>query len=211
MIKKVHLTEITLNERNPRTIREVKFNALVKSLITFPKMLDLREIVVDENNVIIGGNMRYRALSIIYDMDPDKIREIIDSSRKWQGRSAREKDRLVSYWEKWQNAPVIEVKDGSELDEYERKEFIAKDNESYGETDWDIMGADFDEADLDDWGLDLWPDEDEEKDNAGGSDEDEGKKLTFVLSEEYYDLVVSSLKIYDDVPEEALLKALGIK
>lgn len=56
------ITEITLNDKNPRYISEEKMAKLVNSIKTFEKMMALRPIVVDENNIIIGGNMRYRAL-----------------------------------------------------------------------------------------------------------------------------------------------------
>jgi DNA modification methylase len=55
-------TDIKINPANPRIIKDAKFKALVKSLKDFPKMLDLRPIIVDDQNVIMGGNMRYKAL-----------------------------------------------------------------------------------------------------------------------------------------------------
>lgn len=51
-----------MNEANPRVIKDDKFKKLVESIKSFPQMMELRPIVVDESNVIQGGNMRYRAL-----------------------------------------------------------------------------------------------------------------------------------------------------
>jgi len=62
MIKTVNLDEILPNPDNPRQLNETKFKLLVKSIKEFPEMMELREIVVDENMVILGGNMRYRAM-----------------------------------------------------------------------------------------------------------------------------------------------------
>jgi len=56
------IKEIKPNPDNPRVIRDKKFEKLKKSIQDFPEMLKLRPIVVDENDVILGGNMRYRAL-----------------------------------------------------------------------------------------------------------------------------------------------------
>lgn len=56
------LSEIKPNPNNPRLIKDDKFAKLVKSIKDFPKMMDLRPIVVDNNNTILGGNMRYKAL-----------------------------------------------------------------------------------------------------------------------------------------------------
>jgi len=58
---KVKIEDVKLNDDNPRTIKEVKFKQLVKSIKEFPEMLDIRPIVVDENNIVLGGNMRLRA------------------------------------------------------------------------------------------------------------------------------------------------------
>lgn len=61
-IKTVKLSQIKLNPDNPRRISNTDMDRLVKSLTDFPDMLKLREIVVDENNVVLGGNMRLLAL-----------------------------------------------------------------------------------------------------------------------------------------------------
>jgi len=61
-IKKLKLSEIKLNPDNPRQIKDAQLEKLVKSLQEFPEMKAIREIVVDENMVILGGNMRYRAM-----------------------------------------------------------------------------------------------------------------------------------------------------
>jgi len=56
------IKEIKPNPDNPRVIRDEKFTKLKTSIQEFPEMLKLRPIVVDENDVILGGNQRYRAL-----------------------------------------------------------------------------------------------------------------------------------------------------
>jgi len=64
-IKKLSISEINQNPNNPRLIRDVRYKKLVQSLKDFPEMLQLREIVIDENNIILGGNMRFKALKEI--------------------------------------------------------------------------------------------------------------------------------------------------
>lgn len=61
MIKKVSIKKIKENEFNPRFISETKFKKLVKSIKDFPQMLEKRPIVVDEDMVVLGGNMRLKA------------------------------------------------------------------------------------------------------------------------------------------------------
>lgn len=55
------ITDIKPNPNNPRIIKDDKFKKLVKSIKDFPQMLELRPIVIDENNVVLGGNMRLKA------------------------------------------------------------------------------------------------------------------------------------------------------
>ena len=61
-IKKMKLKDIKPNPNNPRVLRDDKFQKLKLSITEFPKMLSLRPMVIDENNVVLGGNMRLRAL-----------------------------------------------------------------------------------------------------------------------------------------------------
>ena len=59
---KMKISEIKLNKKNPRLIKDYKFEKLKKSITEFPKMLELRPIIIDNDNIILGGNMRYQAL-----------------------------------------------------------------------------------------------------------------------------------------------------
>jgi len=56
------ITELKVNERNPRYITKTSMERLKERIQDFPKMMKLRPIVVDQDNTILGGNMRYRAL-----------------------------------------------------------------------------------------------------------------------------------------------------
>ena len=60
-VNKVKISEVKTNPKNPRLIKDDKFRKLVKSIQEFPQMLELRPIVVDENNIVLGGNMRLKA------------------------------------------------------------------------------------------------------------------------------------------------------
>jgi ParB-like chromosome segregation protein Spo0J len=57
----MNLSELTINPKNPRVIKDEKFDILVKSIKDFPEMLHIRPIVIDENNIVLGGNMRLKA------------------------------------------------------------------------------------------------------------------------------------------------------
>lgn len=60
-IQEMKISAIKHNPSNPRIIKDHKFVKLVSSIKEFPQMLKLRPIVVDGNNMILGGNMRYKA------------------------------------------------------------------------------------------------------------------------------------------------------
>jgi site-specific DNA-methyltransferase (adenine-specific) len=61
MISRVKITEVKVNPNNPRTIKDEKFKKLVESIKGFPEMLSLRPIVVNDDMVVLGGNMRLKA------------------------------------------------------------------------------------------------------------------------------------------------------
>lgn len=79
-IKKVKINSITSNVDNPRLIKDFKFGKLVDSIKQFPEMLKIRPIVVNKDNVILGGNMRYKAsvqagLKEVYIIQADELTE----------------------------------------------------------------------------------------------------------------------------------------
>lgn len=57
----VPIHEIKANPNNPRLIKDDKFAKLVKSIKDFPEMLELRPIVVNDDMIVLGGNMRLKA------------------------------------------------------------------------------------------------------------------------------------------------------
>lgn len=61
-IKKMKLADLIPTENNPRQIKKDDFERLKKPVQSFPQMLDIREIVVDEKNRILGGHQRVKAL-----------------------------------------------------------------------------------------------------------------------------------------------------
>lgn len=86
MAKTLDIKDIKPNPDNPRTIKDDNFKKLVQSIKDFPEMLDARPVVLNQDNVILGGNMRYRAAKEagikelpvkIVDWSEDKQREFI--------------------------------------------------------------------------------------------------------------------------------------
>jgi ParB-like chromosome segregation protein Spo0J len=57
----VPINEVKSNPNNPRIIKDDKFKKLVASIKELPQMLQLRPIVVNEDMIVLGGNMRLKA------------------------------------------------------------------------------------------------------------------------------------------------------
>jgi DNA modification methylase len=122
---KIKLSKIKANPNNPRLIKDDKFKKLVKSIETFPAMLDKRPIVcvTDTDGKIypLGGNMRLKAL------------------------------KELSYSE----IPQTWITMADDWTEEQKREFIIKDNVGYGEWDWDDLANNWDAEQLTEWGLDI--------------------------------------------------------
>lgn len=122
------LAALTPNPDNPRTIKRTALAKLRQSIADFPEMLGLRPIVVDEDNVILGGNMRYTALVAM--------------------QQAGETHRGVDFG-------AVSVVRVSGLTPAQKREFVIKDNTPYGDWDWDKLANEFDKETLENWGLDT--------------------------------------------------------
>lgn len=60
-IERLKISEVKSNPNNPRIIKDDKFKKMVKSIKEFPKMLELRPIIVNDDMIVLGGNMRLKA------------------------------------------------------------------------------------------------------------------------------------------------------
>lgn len=128
-VKQIPLSKLEVNNgqidglpKNPRFIKDYKFQKLKKSLEDSPEMLNLRELIVfphGDKFVIIGGNMRYRAAKEL------KFKEL--------------PCKILS-----KDTPVEKL-----------KEYTIKDNNAFGEYDWDDVANEWDAELLTDWGTDL--------------------------------------------------------
>jgi DNA modification methylase len=101
-----NIAEIKLNPNNPRYIKDDKFKKLVKSLQDFPEMMNVRPVVVNSDMVIIGGNMRYKAMKEagwkqvpveVVDWDEEKQKEFIIKDNVGFGEWAW--DELANNWD----------------------------------------------------------------------------------------------------------------
>jgi hypothetical protein len=125
----IKLSSIKPNPDNPRLIKDEKFYKLVSSLETFgEKMMPLRPIVVDEDNIILGGNMRFKALKELgYSKVPESWIKRAEELTEAEKREFIIKDNVgFGEWDwsllsnEWNNAKLgawgLDVWDSEEID-----------------------------------------------------------------------------------------------
>jgi len=86
MTEFTNISKLKPNPNNPRIIKDDKFKKLVQSIKDFPEMAEVRPIVVNKDMIILGGNMRFKAMKEaglkevpvrVVDWSEDKQREFI--------------------------------------------------------------------------------------------------------------------------------------
>ena len=143
-IQLVSIEQVKLHPQNPRLIKDNRFEQLVQSLIDFPDMLHVRPLIVDENFIVLGGNMRlHAALRLGY-----------------------------------KELPILQVTGWTEA---QKREFIIKDNASFGEWDWNKLANEWSSEPIGAWGIDLPDDwlkepEDTTSSGSGSGDSPDGEK-----------------------------------
>lgn len=152
---KTPLAAVKVNPNNPRTISPENERLLVKSILEFPKMLEMRPVVTDTDGVILGGNMRYKALTTIAAMSEHQILAEIAALRSTQSKTTEEVDNLTAFWVEWLREPFAFVVDASNLSESEKQAFVIKDNVDFGHWEFDMLDN-FSQEDLQDWGVSAW-------------------------------------------------------
>lgn len=161
--KQLKFKEIKPNPANPRVIKDYQFHKLVKSLLVFPQMMELRPIVVNNENLVLGGNMRLKALMHIAKLTEADRLKIMQSADNYNQKSEGEKVQICEFWHKFSANKSVLVCIADTLTDAEQREFIAKDNTAFGEWDWDELANQYDATELQDWGMELpqWNIEDE--------------------------------------------------
>ena len=212
--KELLIDKIKMNKDNPRKFTSVDIDAITKSIILFPKMLnEIRPIAV-KDNIVLGGNLRLKGLQQILNADFSFIQSIIDKSEK----SLTEKSDLTTFWNLFKQNKKFNFIIADNLNDNEVKEFIIKDNVSIGNWDFDML-LNWDTDLLKDWGLELDSVVEEVNDemqsinnknselDANDFDDKIKMKLSFTIDEHTF--VRQQLEKIDANPEQAILKVLN--
>ena len=163
--KLLPLSKLKANQQNPRIISESKLKKLINSLLVFPKMMLLRPITVEKGEYVLGGNMRQVALNRIAQMTFDELKQLIETLPEFAELPDGGAE-VLEFWKKFLKKPMVNVQYAEDLTESERRQFIIKDNVSFGDWDYDELES-WDTERLESWGVDtLMPDFGHE--NGGG-------------------------------------------
>jgi len=151
MKQQIKISKVKGNPKNPRIIKNDKFKKLVNSIISIPAFMKLRPIILDKDFMVIGGNMRLKAhhhlnrkeiwTDIFTQADCDEMNEIAIEEK-------RETKTYLEYCD----------------------EITIKDNVSAGEWEYDMLANEWDSVQLNDFGLDLWENEDDKQTNGDLND-----------------------------------------
>ncbi len=142
----VKIRSITPNPDNPRLIKNEKYKLLLHSVKVSPAFMLMNPIKVDLDNMILGGNMRYKACMELKKKEVPI--EVFTREHAEINNKARRKEGIkeATY-------------------EEQCREFIIKDNISFGEHDWDVLANEWDYLPLQSWGLEGFPFEEVELDS----------------------------------------------
>ena len=140
----MNIKDIKSNPNNPRIIKDEKFEKLKKSIKEFPKMMALRPMVINEDNIVLGGNMRLKALKDLgykdlpeewikraEDLTDEEARRFIIADNV--GFGEHDWDILANEWDSveledwgldaWQNIDDIETSDEFSLPDGDKEPF----------------------------------------------------------------------------------------
>lgn len=139
---------------NPRFIKDEKFEKLKQSIIDDPEMLEHRGLLVFPHGkkfVLIGGNMRLRAIQEIVEMSQPEFDVIVEKKRNdddflsWFAAIALMRDKKETTCEVLDSDTPVE----------KLRAFVIKDNLGYGDWDHDMLANEWDHLELETWGLDV--------------------------------------------------------
>lgn len=150
---KKDVRDLTLNPINPRKIALAQKRRLQQSLMLFPKMLEFRDILINKDNVVLAGNQRTTVLKEILSTTPLEWMAVLQENEKWLNLTERQRDAIVAYWKDWCENPLVSVT-LTDLSEDEEKELVLKDNNEFGEFDYEKLQLIFDDINLVNFGFD---------------------------------------------------------
>ena len=219
------LKDLRSNPQNPRTLKDTSFKKLLNKILVYPRLLEKNKITFDseQQNVILGGNMRFKTLKYICSTyRPDDIEAAIKAAQNALNIDSDDllKNSVSVFSEliETEALPKSWTQDAKGLSEEEKNAFIIIDNVSDGDWDFDVLANGWD-VDFEAWGLVDWSNDTEQQNEQDYSDknneygEDDFNDLAILKLEftlEDYELVKNELLKHGQTPEDAIFKLLNL-
>jgi DNA modification methylase len=137
----IKISQVKNNPNNPRVIKDHDFYVLVNSIKTTPGFMEFRPVIIDYNNMVLCGNQRLRACiylghkEIWTDLFTQEKADEMNKEAQKEGRPTK------TYLEYCKAITIV-------------------DNTHAGTWDWDILANEWEQTELEGWGLDGFPFED---------------------------------------------------
>jgi hypothetical protein len=134
----IKISQVKNNPNNPRVIKDHDFYVLVNSIKTTPGFMEFRPVIIDYNNMVLCGNQRLRACvylghkEIWTDLFTQEKADEMNKEAQKEGRPTK------TYLEYCKAITIV-------------------DNTHAGTWDWDILANEWEQTELEDWGLDGFP------------------------------------------------------
>jgi hypothetical protein len=191
----IKISQVKNNPNNPRVIKDHDFYVLVNSIKTTPGFMEFRPVIIDYNNMVLCGNQRLRACiylghkEIWTDLFTQEKADEMNKEAQKEGRPTK------TYLEYCKAITIV-------------------DNTHAGTWDWDMLANEWEQTELEDWGLDGFPFED----NKNYSDKnkeididafDDQMIIKLKYSEDDYWKVKEQLSKIASTTEQAVWKLLG--
>ena len=184
------INTIFAHPKNPRLIRNEKYLEQKKSIEETPEMMDLRPVIIDEDDIILGGHQRWRACKELGWKDVPVM------------QYTREKHLKSESFTKFNKTYELVC-----------AEIVIKDNTHYGQFDYDILANEWDVHPLVDWGIDVWQPEtdlnlDEFFSDPDPQEEQNKYKIILEYNEDEYNKMMEAFEKISGSKESIIYKLL---
>jgi hypothetical protein len=177
------INKIFPHPKNPRLIRNEKYLEQKKSIEETPEMMDLRPVIIDEDDIILGGHQRWRACKELGWKDVPVM------------QYTREKHLKSESFTKFNKTYELVC-----------AEIVIKDNTHYGEFDYDMLANEWDYLPLTEYGLAVWDNLDNMETSDSftlpDGDKEPFQQMTFTLADAQAETIKEAIKLTKDKTTE---------
>lgn len=161
MSEYIKISSLKPNPSNPRVVKDAGFQDTCISLISFPKMMEMRGLITDAEGYVHIGNTRLKAIQHIINEGEAYVKGVLDNvviKERDRGnyQKADQAEEAYRYWVKIidsKSIPKSWVKEASDFTADQLKEMAIKDNTHWGSWDTEMLANGWDEKDLTLWGV----------------------------------------------------------